>query len=112
VPTILPKEQAQFQQENFYRCCYANFRIARFGPFGASADRTLPVSFKPNRTSPAPQDFECSPGPPGGAALCSAAWLTSIVVCAANGAWPLLIATAAFVPVGVVHGVGIWFGGW
>jgi hypothetical protein len=47
-----------------------------------------------------------------GAALGSAAWLTAIVVCAANGAWPLLIATALFFPVGVVHGVGIWFGGW
>jgi hypothetical protein len=47
-----------------------------------------------------------------GAALGSAAWLPAIVVCAANGAWPLLIAAAAFVPVGVVHGVGIWFGGW
>jgi hypothetical protein len=46
-----------------------------------------------------------------GAALGSAAWLPAIVVCAANGAWPLLIA-AAFVSVGVVHGVGIWFGGW
>ena len=47
-----------------------------------------------------------------GAALSSAAWLTAIVVCAANGARPWLIAAAAFVPVGVVHGVGIWFGGW
>ena len=39
-----------------------------------------------------------------GAAFGSAAWLTSTMVCAANGAWPLLIAAAAFVPVGVVHG--------
>ncbi len=40
------------------------------------------------------------------------AWLTSIVFCAANGMHPLMIADAAFAPVGVVHGVGVWFGGW
>jgi hypothetical protein len=40
------------------------------------------------------------------------AWLTSIVFCAANGLRPLLFAAAAFFPVGVVHGVGIWLGGW
>jgi hypothetical protein len=47
-----------------------------------------------------------------GATLCYAAWLTSIVFCAANGAPRLLVAAAAFFPVGIVHGVGIWFGGW
>jgi hypothetical protein len=47
-----------------------------------------------------------------GASLCYAAWLTSIVFCAAHGARPLMIAAAAFFPVGVVHGVDIWFGGW
>lgn len=41
-----------------------------------------------------------------------AAWLTSIVFCAANNRFPLLIAAAAFFPVGVVHGIGVWFGGW
>ncbi|WP_428484146.1 hypothetical protein [Rhodopila sp.] len=41
-----------------------------------------------------------------------AAWLTSIVFCASNGLHNLLIAAAMFFPVGVVHGVGIWFGGW
>jgi len=41
-----------------------------------------------------------------------AAWLTSIVYCAANGMRPLLIAAAAFFPVGIVHGIGVWFGGW
>jgi hypothetical protein len=40
------------------------------------------------------------------------AWLTSIVFCAANGMRPLMIAAATFFPVGIVHGVGIWFGGW
>jgi hypothetical protein len=47
-----------------------------------------------------------------GVALCYAAWLTSIVFCAAHGARPLLIAAAAFFPIGIVHGVGVWFGGW
>lgn len=41
-----------------------------------------------------------------------AAWLTSIAFCAANGLHPLLAAAALFFPVGVVHGVGVWFGGW
>jgi hypothetical protein len=40
------------------------------------------------------------------------AWLTSIVFCASNGHRPLLIAGAAFFPVGIVHGLGIWCGGW
>jgi hypothetical protein len=46
------------------------------------------------------------------AAFCYAAWLTSIVFCAVNGARPLLIAAATFFPVGIVHGIGVWFGGW
>jgi len=41
-----------------------------------------------------------------------AAWLSSIVFCAAHGMRPLLIASASFFPIGVVHGIGIWFGGW
>jgi hypothetical protein len=40
------------------------------------------------------------------------AWLTSIVFCASNGLRALLIAGAIFFPVGIVHGVGVWFGGW
>lgn len=44
--------------------------------------------------------------------FCYAAWLTSIVFCAAHGARPLLIASATFFPIGIVHGIGIWFGGW
>jgi hypothetical protein len=46
------------------------------------------------------------------AAFCYSAWLTSIVFCASNGCRPLLIASATFFPVGIVHGVGVWFGGW
>lgn len=44
--------------------------------------------------------------------FCYSAWLTSIVFCASNGCRPLLIASATFFPVGIVHGVGVWFGGW
>jgi hypothetical protein len=47
-----------------------------------------------------------------GTAVCHVAWLTSIVFCAAHCTRPLLIAAASFFPVGIVHGVGIWFGGW
>ena len=47
-----------------------------------------------------------------GAAVAYSAWLTSIVFCASNGLRPLLIADAVFFPVGIVHGFGVWFGGW
>jgi hypothetical protein len=40
------------------------------------------------------------------------AWLTSIVFCSAHCDRPLLIAAAIFFPIGVVHGVGVWVGGW
>jgi len=46
------------------------------------------------------------------AALCYSAWLTSIVFCAVNGLRPLLVAGAVFFPVGIVHGLGVWCGGW
>jgi hypothetical protein len=44
--------------------------------------------------------------------LVYSAWLTSIVFCSANHRLPLLIASATFPPVGIVHGIGVWFGGW
>jgi hypothetical protein len=44
--------------------------------------------------------------------LIYSAWLTSIVFGSAHGQRPLLIAGATFFPVGVIHGVGVWFGGW
>jgi hypothetical protein len=40
------------------------------------------------------------------------AWLTSIVFCSAHNARPLLITAAALFPIGVIHGIGVWFGGW
>jgi hypothetical protein len=45
-------------------------------------------------------------------AVAYSAWLTSIIFCATNGLRPFMIAGAAFFPVGIVHGIGIWFGGW
>ncbi len=47
-----------------------------------------------------------------GSAFCYSAWLTSIVFCAVQGHGPLLIASASFFPIGIVHGIGVWFGGW
>jgi hypothetical protein len=44
--------------------------------------------------------------------LIYSAWLTSIVFCSANDERPLLIASAAFFPIGVVHGIGVWLGAW
>lgn len=41
-----------------------------------------------------------------------AAWLTHIITCITLGKWGFLIAGALFAPIGVVHGVGIWFGAW
>lgn len=41
-----------------------------------------------------------------------AAWATHVIVCLKTSAWGFLIAGAVFFPVGVVHGVGIWFGVW
>ena len=39
------------------------------------------------------------------------AWLTHIIVCLGSGLWGFLIAGAIFFPVGIIHGIGIWFGG-
>ena len=38
------------------------------------------------------------------------AWLTHIVSCLMAGAYVLLLAGALVPPVGVIHGIGIWFG--
>ena len=57
-------------------------------------------------------DFQTALSILRGCSLCYAAWLTSIVFCAVSGQRPLLIAAATFFPVGIVHGIGVWFGGW
>lgn len=39
-----------------------------------------------------------------------AAWLTHVIVCISSASWLFLLAGAIFFPVGVVHGIGVWFG--
>ena len=41
-----------------------------------------------------------------------ASWLTHLVVCIKASAWGLLIAGGLIVPIGCIHGTGIWFGWW
>jgi hypothetical protein len=38
------------------------------------------------------------------------AWLTHVVTCLAAAKWGFLIAGAIFFPIGIIHGIGIWFG--
>ncbi len=40
------------------------------------------------------------------------AWFTHVITCLGTEAWGFLVAGAVFFPIGVVHGVGIWFGVW
>ncbi len=39
----------------------------------------------------------------------AAAWLTHIFTCFAQGLWGFLLAGAIFVPIGVFHGMWLWF---
>lgn len=39
-----------------------------------------------------------------------AAWFTHLFTCFAAAAWGLLIAGALFPPIGIVHGIAVWFG--
>ena len=41
---------------------------------------------------------------------CVAAWLTHVITCLAAASWGFLIAGAIMFPIGIIHGVGIWFG--
>ncbi len=43
---------------------------------------------------------------------CFAAWLTHVVVTIQAATWLFLIAGAIFAPIGVIHGIGVWFGAW
>jgi hypothetical protein len=43
-------------------------------------------------------------------AISGAAWLTHTISCLLDGRWGFLIAGAIAFPVGVVHGIMIWFG--
>jgi hypothetical protein len=44
--------------------------------------------------------------------LALTAWATHVVVCLKTASWGFLIAGAIMAPVGMIHGVGIWFGAW
>jgi hypothetical protein len=41
-----------------------------------------------------------------------AAWLTHVLTCIQTEQWLFLIAGAIAAPVGIIHGVGLWFGAW
>ena len=38
------------------------------------------------------------------------AWLTHVIVSLWTGAWGFLVAGALLFPIGIIHGIGIWFG--
>ena len=38
-----------------------------------------------------------------------AAWFTHVLFCLSSAAWGFLIAGALFFPIGIIHGVMIWF---
>ncbi len=40
-----------------------------------------------------------------------AAWITHVCVCLKNNKWRILIAGIFMIPIAIVHGIGIWFGG-
>lgn len=44
------------------------------------------------------------------AATAVAAWVTHVVVCLKAASWILLLFGCIVAPVGVIHGVGVWFG--
>ena len=41
-----------------------------------------------------------------------ASWITHVVYCIQHELWVFLIAGALAAPVGMIHGVGLWFGWW
>lgn len=41
-----------------------------------------------------------------------AAWLQHLYTCFTNELWGFLIAGALFFPVGIIHGIGVWFNLW
>jgi hypothetical protein len=42
--------------------------------------------------------------------LCGLAWFTHIIVSLGEGWWGFLVAGALFFPIGIIHGIGLWFG--
>lgn len=43
------------------------------------------------------------------AILSTAAWLTHLFTCFSQAAWGFLLAGAVFFPIGILHGIYIWF---
>lgn len=41
---------------------------------------------------------------------CIVAWLTHVITCLSLGLWGFLVAGALLFPIGVIHGIMIWFG--
>lgn len=41
--------------------------------------------------------------------LFASAWLTHIITCFNEGLWGFLIAGAIVVPIGILHGIYLWF---
>lgn len=39
-----------------------------------------------------------------------AAWITHVIVCIQTAAWILLGFGCIVFPVGIIHGIGVWFG--
>jgi hypothetical protein len=44
--------------------------------------------------------------------MATAGWATQVIVSVQGAQWLLLIAGAIVVPVGMVHGWGLWLGAW
>ena len=44
--------------------------------------------------------------------LAVAGWVQHLYTCFTTDAWGFLVAGAIFVPVGVIHGWGVWLGLW
>jgi hypothetical protein len=40
------------------------------------------------------------------------AWITHVIVTIQSEEYLFLIAGAIFAPIGVIHGIGLWFGAW
>jgi hypothetical protein len=41
--------------------------------------------------------------------ICFAAWLNHIFTCFGQGLWGFLVAGAIFFPIGILHGIYLWF---
>jgi hypothetical protein len=40
---------------------------------------------------------------------CLAAWLNHVFTCFSEGTWGILLAGAFFFPLGILHGIWLWF---